>query len=457
MVEGAIRALNSNSNVGGLIGKSQMNVSKSVVIGNVSSSGSDSNAGGLIGYSEGVVTDSYCETDVTGTLYTAGLVAYSKSAIISCYSVGNVTGIKYGAGIVAQLDGVNAKVSKCVALNRQLTYSDQSSWASRVIGGYKNSAPDPDDSNYALKTMQVTLNGVATKKYDDLVEGIGKEESVLQTKTFYQILGWDMTETWGIDEGTGYPYLSWAHEPEEPAYIVGDANGDNKVTVLDYLGIAKYILQGAFDGFNVQAADVNDDGKITVLDYLGVAKIILNGSLNSSRRVNAAAVDLSNDCLTADAADGVLAIGLNNAGDYSMYQLDVTLPTGAELIDVEGTERMSSNHTIEFAHQYGTTWRILVGSRSLATVNGSEGDILRLNVSGLTDGEIIIDNAEFVTPASACTIMRPLCISIGEPTGISTFSLTSADEIYNMQGVKVNASQLTPGVYMVNGKKYVVK
>lgn len=245
--------------------------------------------------------------------------------------------------------------------------------------------------------------------------------------------------------------------PEEPTFIVGDANGDNKVTVLDYLGIAKYILQGAFDGFNVQAADVNDDGKITVLDYLGVAKIILNGSLNSNRRVNAAAVDLSNDCLTADAADGVLAIGLNNAGDYSMYQLDVTLPTGAELIDVEGTERMSSNHTIEFAHQYGTTWRILVGSRSLATVNGSEGDILRLNVSGLTDGEIIIDNAEFVTPASACTIMRPLCISIGEPTGISTFSLTSADEIYNMQGVKVNASQLTPGVYMVNGKKYVVK
>lgn len=245
--------------------------------------------------------------------------------------------------------------------------------------------------------------------------------------------------------------------PEEPTYIVGDANGDNKVTVLDYLGIAKYILQGAIDGFNVQAADVNDDGKITVLDYLGVAKIILNGSLNSNRRVNAAAVDLSNDCLTADAADGVLAIGLNNAGDYSMYQLDVTLPTGAELIDVEGTERMSSNHNIEFAHQYGTTWRILVGSHSLATVKGAEGDILRLNVSGLTDGEVIIDNAEFVTPASACTIMRPLCISIGEPTGISTFSLTSADEIYNMQGVRVNVSQLTSGVYVVNGKKYVVK
>ena len=245
--------------------------------------------------------------------------------------------------------------------------------------------------------------------------------------------------------------------PEEPTYIVGDANGDNKVTVLDYLGIAKYILQGAFDGFNVQAADVNDDGKITVLDYLGVAKIILNGSLNSNHRVNAAALDLSGDCLTANAADGVLAIGLNNAGDYSMYQLDVTLPTGAELIDVEGTERMSSNHTIEFAHQYGTTWRILVGSGNLATIKGSEGDILRLNVSGLTDGEIIIDNAEFVTPALVSTTMRPLCIGVGQATGITNLLPDSATEIYNLQGVKVNASQLTPGVYMVNGKKYVVK
>ena len=434
-----------------------MSVSQSLAAGVVKVTGTGSYAGGLVGYAAGSITNCYSTVAATGTDYTAGLVAYTTSTVNQCYAKGDANGVFNGAGVAAQLDGANAKVQNSVAANNQLTFTDQSSWASRVIGGYKNGAPDPDNSNYALKTMQITLNGVPQKKYDDLVEGIAKEQSVLQTSAFYEGLGWDFGEVWGIDEGSDYPYLLWEREAVEPQYVLGDANGDNKVTVLDYLGVAKYILQGAFDGFNALAADVNDDGKITVLDYLGVAKIILNGSLNSNHRVNAATVDLSNDCLSADAADGLLTIGLNNVGDYAMFQFDVTLPMGATLVDVEGTERMSSNHTIDFAHQYGTTWRILVGSRSLATIKGFEGDILRLNVSCLTNGEVTIDNAEFVTPAFASTIMRPLCISVAQPTGISTLLSTSTSEIYNLQGLRVNASQLTPGVYMVNGKKYIVK
>lgn len=442
---------------GGILGYGWCNIHSCYASGQMKATGSSAYVGGIAGQSERTISDSYSDVKIFGTNLIGGISAQAKTPVRNCYSSGSIDGVKKAGGVVGQLYGANAKAQNCVALNPTITLTDESSWASRVIGGYSNGAADPDNSNYALKTMQVTLNGVPTKKYDDLVEGIGKEESVLQTEAFYKSLGWDMTDTWGIDEGTGYPYLRWMREAEEPQYVMGDANGDNKVTVLDYLGVAKYILQGAFDGFNAQAADVNDDGKITVLDYLGVAKIILNGSLNSNHRVNAATVDLSNDCLTANATDGMLTIGLNNVGDYAMFQFDVTLPMGATLVDVEGTERMSCNHTIDFAHQYGTTWRILVGSRSLATVKGFEGDILRLNVNGLTNGEVTIDNAEFVAPAFASTIMRPLCISVAQPTGISTLLSTSTNEIYNLQGLRVNASQQTPGVYMVNGKKYIVK
>lgn len=442
---------------GGILGYGWCNIHSCYTSGQMKATGSSAYVGGIAGQSERTVSDSYSDVKIFGTNLIGGISGQAKTPVRNCYSSGSIDGVKKAGGIVGQLYGANAKVQNCVALNPTITLTDESSWASRVIGGYSNGAADPDNSNYALKTMQVTLNGVPTKKYDDLVEGIGKEESILLTEAFYQSLGWNMTDTWGIDEGTGYPYLRWMRETEEPLYVTGDANGDNKVTVLDYLGIAKYILQGAFDGFNAQAADVNEDGKITVLDYLGVAKIILNGSLNSNHRVNAAALDLSSDCLTADAADGVLAIGLNNAGDYSMFQLDVTLPSGAKLVEVEGTERMSGNHTIDFAHQQGTTWRVLVGSRSLATIKGFEGDILHLNISGLTGGEVIIDNAEFVTPASVSTVMRPFSVSVGQPTGISNLLSTPQSKIYNLQGMRVNASQLTPDVYMVNGKKYIVK
>lgn len=204
-----INATGTENRVGGLMGNGSMSINQSLTTGVVKATGSGSYAGGLVGYATGSITDCYSTATTTGTDYTAGLVAYTTSSINKCYAKGDATGVLNGAGVVAQLDGASAKVQRSVAANNQLTFTGQSSWASRVIGGYKNGAADPDNSNYALKTMQVTLNGVATKKYDDLVEGIAKEQSVLQTSAFYESLGWDMTKTWAIDEGQMYPYLLW--------------------------------------------------------------------------------------------------------------------------------------------------------------------------------------------------------------------------------------------------------
>ena len=60
----------------------------------------------------------------------------------------------------------------------------------------------------------------------------------------------------------------------------GDINGDGKVDVSDYIGIANRILGQTPAGFNEQAADVNGDGVIDVSDYIGVANIILTGNIH---------------------------------------------------------------------------------------------------------------------------------------------------------------------------------
>ena len=61
--------------------------------------------------------------------------------------------------------------------------------------------------------------------------------------------------------------------------ISGDINGDGKVDVSDYIGIANHIMGNTPEGFVVKAADVNEDGLIDVSDYIGVANIILTGSI----------------------------------------------------------------------------------------------------------------------------------------------------------------------------------
>ena len=62
-------------------------------------------------------------------------------------------------------------------------------------------------------------------------------------------------------------------------YLLGDINGDGKVDVSDYIGIANHILGTTPAGFIKEAGDVDRDGKIDVSDYIGVANIILTGSI----------------------------------------------------------------------------------------------------------------------------------------------------------------------------------
>lgn len=68
------------------------------------------------------------------------------------------------------------------------------------------------------------------------------------------------------------------------SYMLGDINGDGKVDVSDYIGIANHILGNTPEGFVLKAADVNEDGLIDVSDYIGVANIILSGSIYGSQQ-----------------------------------------------------------------------------------------------------------------------------------------------------------------------------
>ena len=57
---------------------------------------------------------------------------------------------------------------------------------------------------------------------------------------------------------------------------MGDANGDNAVTVTDAVGIVNYILGRAPSTFIPKAADVNGDGEITITDAVGIVNTVLN-------------------------------------------------------------------------------------------------------------------------------------------------------------------------------------
>ncbi len=213
-----ITASGTGCKTGGLFGTAGYSTSTATTIfesystGIIQVTGSDSWTGGIAGalITNCQLSDSYSTATISGTQYTAGLVGQASAAskINRCYATGNLTGVYYGAGIVGYLNDANTKTTNCVALNNILSYTDQSAWACRVIGGYDEASGDPDGSNLALATMQVSLNNVPVKKYDDLVEGIAKSEAELKQAATYEAKGWDFNNVWTMP-ADGYPLLKW--------------------------------------------------------------------------------------------------------------------------------------------------------------------------------------------------------------------------------------------------------
>ena len=79
--------------------------------------------------------------------------------------------------------------------------------------------------------------------------------------------------------------------------ILGDANGDAKVTITDAVGVVNYILGNPSDNFYRATANVNGDTdgdgnpNISITDAVGIVNIILNGGSTTAPALDAPAAD----------------------------------------------------------------------------------------------------------------------------------------------------------------------
>ena len=335
------------SYVGGLVGEiTGGEIDQCVTQGTITATGSESYAGGLVGKNSSTVTNSYSNVKVTSSYNAAGLVAYNYGVVDKCYATGDLFSNNYGAGVIGYNDGANAVVKNCVAMNNKINVTWESQqqqqgggYGQRIIGGIKNGAPAPELNNYALKTMQVSVNNVAQKVYDDIMNGVGKNASDLLQASTYQELGWNFTDTWTINENENYPLLKnnmgTAVEPGE------DPNPDPEPIV-------------------------TDDDKIVV------AEVTVTKGQQAT-----IGIDLE-----------------NKTTDLTAYQFDLTLPDGVSLsLNEKGkflvtkTSRYEDDsQTLNITKQEGNTYRFVCFSMSNEVITGTSGAILN---ASLTIGESV--------------------------------------------------------------------
>lgn len=202
----------STSYVGGLVGIiNDGKIDDCVTTGKIIATGTESYVGGLVSKSSATITNCYSNAKVISSYNAAGLVAYNYGTVDKCYATGGLQSNNYAAGIIGYNDGENAVIRNCVAMNNKIEIVKESQqgggYGQRIVGGIKNGAPTPEMNNYALKTMQVSVNNIAQKVYDDIMNGTSKTAEELKKQSTYVTLGWNFTETWSIEEEKNYPTL----------------------------------------------------------------------------------------------------------------------------------------------------------------------------------------------------------------------------------------------------------
>lgn len=273
----------------------------------------------------------------------------------------------------------------------------------------------------------------------------------------------------GFIGGNAKIVLSSGTLPFEEPIIPGDVNGDKKVNVTDVMCVANYIVGITPEVFVEEAADVNASGSINITDLIAIANIAVG---NSSAPVLNVAKAATSDVLSLgdyDPATGTIAIALDNATAYAGFQMDVALPQGLTLESAELTGRAASHTLMTGVNPDGST-RLLGFSLDNAEIAAGNDAIILLKVkasASLSSTDNITISDIFFTRANEVESVLPDVTT--NATVVTAITHIAADgegvNVYDMKGVLlrqgVNPAQATQGlptgVYVINGKKVLVK
>lgn len=377
--------ITGSSYVGGLIGKNNATVSECFSDGSVKATAtSDCYAGGLFGTNNGNVTNCYSNSTVTSGEYAAGIAGINYGSIDKCYATGNIYAEKWGAGITGYNDGNGASVTNCFAANNKIQVSEAGGIGMRMIGGFRNGASEPNNTNYALNSMVVSVNNVTKIIYDDPLEGISVTQAQLYAQSTYVNNGWNFTDIWGIDEGNGYPFLLALAEPE---FTPGDVNDDGTINVSDYVATAGYILEQDPQPFIFAAADLDGNNDITVSDLVGVAYLALTYEgapmlAPAIAMTEAPSIAMAAKVNRLDNNIYEVAINMSNNIALSAMQVDLNLPQGMTLVDATLSDRASASHQVAFNQLSNGDYRLLSSSPACKSFKGNNGTVLTLTLKG---------------------------------------------------------------------------
>ena len=266
----------------------------------------------------------------------------------------------------------------------------------------------------------------------------------------------------------------------------GDVNNNGELDVFDINLLAAYILEADNlpENFVAAAADYNGDGLVNVADIIRLSNIVLTEE-DTTAEANARMyrtrqyADSSNslfieDFTIVEGETKQIAIMLNNNAAFSAFQADIYLPEGLEIVEATLSDR-KADHTLASAMRNNGSVRLLSYSLGVNAFAGSEGELVYLTVKAtdnfVGDFQIEIDNIKFATVDFAEYYLEPTVADVTGYTGVegveddeivvkvvgNSIVAPEGAEVYDLNGLRVNAENLAKGIYIVKVGNQVVK
>ena len=252
--------------------------------------------------------------------------------------------------------------------------------------------------------------------------------------------------------------------------IPGDVTGSGAVDIQDATIVVNYILGERSENYVYYMADLNKDDEIDVFDVTAIINVILaRTSFHAPIRMgssgykaysypssNRSSYSVREEYVYLQTISDKMGLSIANASRFTSFQMDVEVPDGAELQNVELTGSKST-HFIQKAKIGDNLYRVIALSMSSQPLADGNDDLVSFQLSNTANGEISVSNVMFVTPKGEAHSFNG--VSTMTPTIMNEIKTDKDEVIFDLSGKRIykKPKELERGVYIINNEKVIIK